>query len=304
VFIIGFYGIARIYSPSSFGDLVELKEISLEEEKTRSLKYAGSSDCLDCHIEFFEWNNSMHQNISCESCHKAGIFHGEINNNGPEVKVEKCRSCHNNSISITPSMTKVEKEFCEICHILDIKPDVEIAPQVDSKNHSRNLECIICHDMHYPRIRLDLPPFIPHLTEDKPDCRLCHSEGGDFTIFTEKHIERPNNICRICHNVSAGNKEEIPHILRGRFDCLFCHDTESIDPLDVDHPAIPIGEDSCLNCHAAGGIKPRSSEHTQTFVRKDLCRECHGIFGIYPFSDDHVERDVETCLKCHKRNEV
>lgn len=304
VFIIVFYGIAGLYSPSPFGEPRELRKISLENEKTVSLKYSGTSKCLDCHLEFNEWNNSLHQSISCESCHNAGILHAEINDDAPEVKGEKCKSCHNNTISITPSMIKVKNEICETCHILDIKLDMGIAPQVDLKNHSKNLECRICHDQHYPRINLNLAPFIPHLTENKLDCRLCHSEGSDFTIFSNDHKERPNSICLTCHNISAGNKEEITHIISGRFDCLFCHNTDSIDPIKSEHPAIPIGEDSCLNCHGAGGIKPRSSEHTQTFVRKDLCKECHGLFGIYPLSEEHVERDIDTCLKCHRGNGI
>ncbi|MEZ5084676.1 MAG: hypothetical protein R2750_14735 [Bacteroidales bacterium] len=131
VFILLFL-IARYFLiPDSFGEEGHFRFDSIEENRAKSMNYAGKDACAECHDDkALEMESDMHAGISCESCHGPGLAHYD---NPDSVRL------------IVP----VEREFCGLCHAYNPTRKSKIA-QVDLNEHNVDNNCIECHNPHLP----------------------------------------------------------------------------------------------------------------------------------------------------------
>lgn len=161
------------------------------------------------------------------------------------------------------------------------------------------------------------PPSIPHPTEGREDCILCHSDSGGAPL-PEDHEGRTKDTCLLCHQSGeAGSAPEVPHTLEGREDCLACHAAGGIKPVPADHEGR--GTETCLGCHAAGGgdalaptpTLPPSLEivptpiHEPELFGENSCIACHVELGgkheeiTSEWAESvHAARGVG-CVSCH-----
>ncbi|MET1124143.1 MAG: hypothetical protein ABWW66_02615 [Archaeoglobaceae archaeon] len=97
------------------------KNAWLEKEIARSVKFADSSVCMECHANVGEMR--IHSTVQCEACHGAGMEHAEGKGS---VIVDKSRG------------------FCLNCHL-----DVEGRNVATvGEGHHAGIYCTVCHDPH------------------------------------------------------------------------------------------------------------------------------------------------------------
>ncbi len=290
--VAGFYFLSQISAFNSF----EEYSIYWAED----VDFLDSTRCLECHQEtYLMWNSSIHERVSCETCHEKGKEHIEMNLRLPEVSTEDCERCHENKYFIPPSMAEVDINICATCHDIDIKAASYDFSRIDFDNHYNPIKCFTCHETHNPEIDPKYPPQITHLLQNRSDCKLCHGLGAS-DVFPESHINRPNNVCTDCHSIGAGEKTLIPpQLYSGDWMCLSCHSEEGSDPLSEDHPEILIYLTECNLCHSEEGSDPLSEDHPEMAVDLDDCLLCHGLEGLTPLKSEHIEREGDTCLICH-----
>lgn len=173
------------------------------------------------------------------------------------------------------------------------------------------------------------PPEVPHPTEGREDCIVCHSESGGAP-FREDHEGRTSDTCLLCHQAGGGSAAiapDVPHTLEGRDDCLACHAAGGVKPVPADHEGR--GTETCLGCHsAAGGEEPAPTAesaptaeptptlppslevvptpiHEPELFGENTCITCHLDLGgkhekiTSDWSDSvHAARGVG-CVSCH-----
>ena len=129
--------------------------------------------------------DGAHMLVSCESCHKAGVFQGTPT---------ECAICHDGSVyyaetSLSSAHMPVSG-FCESCHITaDWTSIIEV-------NHSDVVgECLDCHNSSQV-FASGLPA--GHLATSQ-SCDACHSTfAWNTTVFN--HEEVLPGTCATCHD--------------------------------------------------------------------------------------------------------
>jgi hypothetical protein len=94
----------------------------------------------------------------------------------------------------------------------------------------------------------------------------------------------------------------IPHDLKGKDDCLYCHKGKTYFAVPATHARRT--NDSCLGCHnfssSAPRPTPRAMPHSTT--NRDACLMCHlrGDNGAKPIPGNHTGFTTDTCTNCHR----
>jgi hypothetical protein len=129
---IGLFLVARNFLvPKSFGEFGHYRGLSLTENQDKPANYAGQKICNDCHDDVMAKKSaSVHQSLSCETCHGPGQAH--VNNN--------------DTLPLKPS----GREFCATCHTLNAARKKENIIQIDPAKHETGSACTECHNPHNP----------------------------------------------------------------------------------------------------------------------------------------------------------
>ena len=111
-----------------------------------------------------------------------------------------------------------------------------------------------------PVATVRLPPAIPHTTEGRADCRLCHATGiAGARQFPASHVNRPSDVCLACH-------VPIPEFM-----------PTTMPMPTVTSPGTPA---TAGTAPATPGITPTAGTATTVVSGKDLfsakCAACHG----------------------------
>ncbi len=273
----------------------------------------------------------MHVQVTCETCHKGGIFkgvptacvgcHNDTMAKGkspthPSTSNE-CADCHN---SVDWSQVHVDhskiSKGCFTCH------DGKTA-EGKSKTHIKSSK--LCEDCHL--VTTWTIAHFNHETTNEP-CQVCHdglhTAGKPFT-----HI-RSTNDCASCHRTISWKVGVFDHtgVVDGCFkchdgvsatgksgahlvtsnDCQLCHNTVAWSPSNFDHndPVVsstvtaPLG---CVTCHDGRRATGRSSQHLPT--ASNDCAACHVVTAWKPAKWDHtLALDVANCVTCHDGTHV
>jgi hypothetical protein len=196
VILAGVALLVRFLLPSSLKDKPAFVAATVEREMAKSVRYAGSNVCADCHEEFSLKKTGYHRNLSCETCHGAAKDHSE---NPTETK---------------PTMPRL-REFCVRCHAYNPSRPTGF-PQINPASHNPLKPCIVCHNPHDPK-----PPNVP------TECGACHGEIERTKSFSP-HVELG---CTTCHVVPEAHKITpraiIASIPAEREFCGKCHAKDS-----------------------------------------------------------------------------
>jgi len=186
----------RVWLPASIKDSSLHVQSTIEREKARPVRYAGSGPCADCHEEYNVKKAGYHRTLSCETCH--GPAQGHLGN---------------------PTETKPvaprKREFCTLCHQYDPSRPTGF-PQINPTAHNPLRPCISCHNPHDPK-----PQTVPE------ECQACHAEIAR-TKAVSPHVLLS---CTTCHTVPDQHKVT-PRVTKAsipaeRDFCGKCHGKQS-----------------------------------------------------------------------------
>jgi DnaJ-class molecular chaperone len=190
--VIGVALLVRALLPAEMKDTSIQVKNTIEHEMARSVKYAGSDACTDCHEEAKLKKEGYHKNLSCETCHGAAKVHAE---NPTETK---------------PTLPRM-REFCSGCHTYNPSRPSGF-PQIVPAAHNPLKPCVECHNPHDPR-----PPKTP------TECSACHA-GIARTKALSPHVQLE---CTECHATPQQHKLSPRAVLASipsdRSFCGKCH---------------------------------------------------------------------------------
>jgi predicted CXXCH cytochrome family protein len=130
VILLSYYAARLFLIPDSFGKYGWYRANVLQEYQTLPVKFAGASNCADCHADVVEMKSQGgHKLISCESCHGPAAGHME----DPSLLPKKAE----------------DRNFCIRCHEMNPSRPAFL-PQVVAAEHSQGMSCMDCHIPHLP----------------------------------------------------------------------------------------------------------------------------------------------------------
>lgn len=156
IVIVLFLIMQQVLRPGSFGKFGHYRALAIEENKVRTIFYAGSRKCLKCHDDVhFDKSVGYHAQLKCEMCHGPGLKHA--------LYADKFKNGE------LPDSLKLsipgDRKDCAICHqknaarikIVFDTIDNTIIHQVNTLKHNlmsrdnkEELKCIECHNPHQP----------------------------------------------------------------------------------------------------------------------------------------------------------
>ena len=263
----------------------------------------------------------MHIKVTCETCHKGGIFKGTPIaclgcHNGSIAKgknlehpktTNECADCHN---SVDFSQVHVDHskihDGCFTCH------DGKTA---EGKNRTHIKSSKNCEDCHVTNTWI-----VAHFNHENTTerCETCH-DGLHTSGKPFNHI-RSTNDCGQCHRTVSWKVGVFDHtgVVDGCFkchdgisatgkspahlptsnDCQNCHTTVAWRPANFDHNDVSVAGHVCVDCHDGRRATGRSSAHFATNTND--CALCHTTTAWKPAKWDHqYALDLPTCLNCH-----
>ncbi len=94
------------------------------------------------------------------------------------------------------------------------------------------------------------PPAMAHEAEGRAECLVCHQTGGEKPV-PESHAELKSDVCLMCHAPDAAVQTTAPnaiaHELKGRDNCIMCHQAGGMKPVPADHEGR--ASEVCGLCH-------------------------------------------------------
>ena len=143
-------------------------------------------------------------------------------------------------------------------------------------------------------------PAIPHPTQGRDGCTLCHTVGGPDvgapggTGLPASHAGRSDTACQTCHTSAVtpvATQAALP----------------AIDAPSILHPVQ--GMEGCTSCHAVGGAGRTALPANHEGRGDSLCQACHTTVQIPPASTPgaatvtpairHAIQGMESCTTCH-----
>ncbi|MBV1907089.1 MAG: hypothetical protein KUG75_13520, partial [Pseudomonadales bacterium] len=195
--------------------------------------------------------DGAHRSVSCESCHKGGVF---------KTTPKECSLCHDGSGIYAVSARSINHisttDYCGACHLNENWSAIK---QVD---HTEVFgTCTSCHNGQSAE---GLP--LGHI-QTFQECNVCHTDlTWTAVIFDHSEI---TSACQNCHNGMDATGKSPMHILTTE-NCEGCHSTNFWSPeIAVDHTQV-MG--SCSSCH--NGMVAMG-KHAQHITSNDMCDDCH-----------------------------
>jgi hypothetical protein len=191
--------------------------------------------CEDCHTpEGFELATladfehpvaleGAHAALDCSSCHTAGedlTYECAACHEPPSASHfgPNCKDCHTPEdfagATLPPEMHPVpligahQRATCDVCHAAGQR-----VPEYVCENCHRPPEnhlpgtCEVCHTpegwAQSASNIVNLAPEIPHDTDGRSDCLLCHDPAGQTIPAPSNHSDYINDQCMLCHKLES-----------------------------------------------------------------------------------------------------
>ncbi len=216
--------------------------------------------------------SGMHVKVTCETCHKGGIFKGT-----PVA----CIGCHNTSLAKGKPLNHPKtSDQCVDCHNSFDFSQVHVDHSKISKG------CISCHNNKTAEGKNK-----NHIKSNN-NCEDCHlTSTWRIAHFDHETTHEP---CQTCHDNIRATGKPFTHI-RSTNDCAQCHRTVSWKVGVFDHTGIV---DGCAKCHDGISATGKSSNHLNT---SNACQNCHTTVAWSPAKFDHKDQSVQgaACVDCH-----
>ncbi|MDE2382993.1 MAG: hypothetical protein KGO53_00125 [Alphaproteobacteria bacterium] len=214
----------------------------------------------------------MHIKVTCETCHKGGVFKGVPRD---------CLGCHNGTMATGKSVTHpATTNVCADCHNTVDFSQVHV-------DHSKiSTGCFSCHDGKTAEGKNKT-----HIKSTKK-CEDCHVTSS--WIVVRFNHETTNEPCQACHDGLHTTGKPFTHI-RSTNDCAQCHRTVSWKVGVFDHTGVV---DGCFKCHDGISATGKSGNHLPT---SNDCQNCHTTVAWRPAHFDHTDISVQgrVCVDCH-----
>ena len=215
-----FLGARQYLIPATFGDDGHYRAAAVDLVLTRTLKYAGRAECVECHEDITgKVRRGFHKNLSCEGCHGAAAKHAE---DPGEVKPFAPR----------------DRKFCPLCHGYDPSRPTGF-PQINPTAHNPVKPCFTCHNPHDP-----VPQRLP------ASCSACHAQIQRTTAVSSHALLQ----CTTCHTVPAQHKSAPRRVLPSKPETReFCGKCHGQGAAQKEAPKIDLtshgGTYLCWQCH-------------------------------------------------------
>ena len=275
------------------------KHLTVDCQQCHTNGYTGTpTDCFACHEQ--DYNGTTDPNhllegypTDCTVCHTtAGWTPSNFDHNntnfpltGKHLTVD-CQQCHTNGYTGTPT-------DCYACHQQDYENSVD-------PNHIAAGFPTTCEDCHttsgWTPANFDhdgqyFPIYSGKHNGEWNDCADCHTNQGDFSIFS----------CITCHEHNQADTDNEHQGVQGYIyqseECYACHPDGKADgafdhqfsnfPLTGGHLSL-----DCIACHQNG------YEGTST-----ICSDCHQTDFNNTTNPNHQTLGIAiTCETCHTTN--
>jgi hypothetical protein len=311
--------------------------------------------------------HSQVASIACDQCHASGkVFAGSPvtkvvpGNHVPFPAGTSCTTCHSssnfNSFVITNASTTaapgmlhsaVTSIACATCHEKNLSwagaPPTVLRPALKASG-AVHTQTGACGDCHLNTVSFkgasDLPAnHIPLLAPTTVNCADCHSNAGDYSIYTMVHAD-VTAVCSTCHaagkafaNMASPTLKQPPsnHVPFGTAECATCHapanfttfqfnNASGTAPPAMVHSVVP--GVACATCHAANQswvgtpttkAPPTSPLHVP--FGAVACESCHASanFTSFQFSNlsttaapgmVHSTVASTACSTCHEKGKL
>jgi len=156
IVIVLFLALQQVLKPSSFGTYGHYRADAIRENADKTLQYAGSVKCSECHEEMHSDKAlGFHAQLKCEVCHGPGLKHalyadkfkdGELPDSLKLHKPDQRRDC---AICHEINAARVKIVFDTINNTVIHQVNTKKHNLVD-KNTNEELRCIECHNPHQP----------------------------------------------------------------------------------------------------------------------------------------------------------
>ncbi|MDG3087996.1 cytochrome b/b6 domain-containing protein [Vibrio hannami] len=181
---------------------------------------------IDLHVDTIHYNDSVHQGLSCQNCHKGAdqaAFDEAPHRFEGETASRSCESCHSNAFHEIDEQLKsshhtktIINEFgnefeCEACHNAHSFKFPERTEDIAGSIKDANEACFSCHNdlKGYEKLTdkkmLDQDMahwFLPEKNKhfDAVRCVDCHSAGEGSQLHTITPAEEAVSDCELCHS--------------------------------------------------------------------------------------------------------
>lgn len=181
---------------------------------------------LDLHVDVLHYNDSVHKDLSCQSCHQGAdekAFEDAPHQFKDDMASKSCNSCHdkvfneiNDQIGSSHHTKTIVEEFghkfeCQACHNPHEFKFPERTEDITASIHDANEPCFACHNdlRGYEKLTdkkmLDqdmghwfLPEKNKHFASVR--CVDCHTAGEGTEIHTITPADEAISDCKVCHS--------------------------------------------------------------------------------------------------------
>jgi hypothetical protein len=276
----------------------------LTENGTDLDKLKELETCLECHDA--RDNSFGYTAEACHICHD--IEDEELEAHGESTC--SMATCHRDEAGnpVQPKLTghNTVIDHCMECHSRD-HPDDAFVPYTTTNSEGLTLTanatfCADCHQGTYEELSLTNPKHFQendctdcHLKhKTRPDCLLCHDEGGDYT--PDHIITEPFDDCTRCHEEGGHNPEKVTFaayinqtnvVSRDFCNTSACHESDVYAKFD--DGKLHVQKDfttDCLSCH-------------EVHEADVDCLECHSTTGIAEKPTHSISQPYDDCTSCH-----
>ena len=129
--VLVFLVLQALLVPEGFGVYGHYRAGALEENRVRSLAFAGRAACVECHSDVPDaMKGGRHEAIRCEACH------GPLAGHAGDPAEKK-------------ALRPETQALCARCHAANVARPARF-PQVEVAEHAGGEACTTCHAAHNP----------------------------------------------------------------------------------------------------------------------------------------------------------
>jgi nitrate/TMAO reductase-like tetraheme cytochrome c subunit len=233
----------------------------------------------------------LHRTVTCESCHKAGVYTGT-----PTA----CVSCHQARFDATTKPSHTASAFptsCQQCHSTAGWTPATFDHNTTAFPLTGQHQAATCASCHADGVFKGKPSSCSscHLTKYTATARPAHSANGIGTA------------CQQCHSTVGWLPATFDHAVT-RFPLAGAHRSVSCSGCHAD--GVYRGKPTtCVSCHQAKYNATTKPPHASAKIGT-ACESCHTVTAWTPATFDHNATNfaltgahrAQVCASCHKNN--
>ena len=245
-------------------------------ERGLSVKFE-SGESLDAYIDAKKFKASVHQSLSCTSCH------GEFSGQGQGHPVRSFRS--------REQFSSKSSAICRQCHADEQLKRSPVHASLLTKE-SKAPVCASCHNPH----TLTSVAGGSKFSSEKDQCLRCHQHAMGIRLRSGDKVSL---------KVDAAALEGSVHAKLGCYDCHFGFSGSQHPKRNFNSPRdfSIVQSEACRRCHFDKYTKTLESIHytllSQGNLKAPVCTDCHGAHTVVQARADKLQSS-KRCGRCHQ----